>query len=109
MAWDFYGVDDGVGVVGDSRREVVAILFDGSGLVSEERGRVEAAARRGDLGEGVVELEVVPEDGGAGEEALRRTGVKFGDAAPVRRGGDEIFAPSAGSLGVKVSERGQAV
>ena len=106
---DLNGMDDGVGVLGDGRREVVAVLFDSAGLVSEERGRVESAARDVDLGEGVVELEVVPEDGGAGQEALRRTGVEFGDAAPVGRSGNEIFAPGAGGLGVKVSERGQTV
>ena len=78
VAWDFYRVNNGVGVLGDGGREVVTILFDGAGLVSEERGRVEAAARDVDLGEGVVELEVVPEDGGGGEEALRRTGCNSG-------------------------------
>ena len=70
---------------------------------------MEAGARGSELRERVVELEVIPEDGGAGEKALRGAGMELGNATPVWGSGGNIFAAVAGGFGVQIAESGQAV
>src|ERR1700761_3611693 len=59
-------VDKCRGDVFADRAGIVVFAFgDSAGLIAEEWGLAEVGASRSDFGERVVELEVVPEDGGS--------------------------------------------
>ena len=76
-------------IFADCERVVALAFGDGSGFVAEERWLVEMGPGRGDFGERVVELEVVPEDGGSLQIAVAAAGRDSGHAPPILRGGSE--------------------
>ena len=89
-------------------------FFDGAGLIAVERGVLELAACGYDLCERVVELEVVPEDGGGLQVAVRRAGMHSAHAPPEGRGLGELLRciqveACSGAVRVDIADGSEAV